>query len=139
MSAHDDASHLSGRDAKGFAEAIKVMEQVIRDCVRDIRNLFDIPARRTARKISTQLHSLHFDSDEFRTILSRIANGKVDQRDARKISRLLQNTAGEVSAILFDLSHEHRAFIEKKFGAQLWKEIDDRIREVKFHIRERID
>jgi hypothetical protein len=126
-------------DPKIYAETAKIIDELLRRWVADIRNLLDRKSAGTAGEAKDNLAELRFGQSGFRNPISKIASGKYTRAEMEELGRLLQNTAGEVGTILSRLEEEHRGFLDKRYGSGFWNRLDKDVAEVKLNIRHKIE
>jgi hypothetical protein len=136
---HEDEPALSAKAVKSYAEAAKIIDELIRRWLLDLKDLFDREGKKTAETIRKELADLHFDSTEFRRILQQIASGNAQKEQVNEVASLLQNTAGSVSGVLFGMLDEHKTFIDERYGAGFWNKLETQVRGIKLHIREKLE
>jgi hypothetical protein len=141
---HDNESHgkeSTAHTVRDYAGAAETIDKLVRRWYHDIEDLLDKKAQVKVTLIKDDLAKLRFEPKEFRRLLEQVASDafKEKREVVDELGRMLQETAGEVHAILYGLNQEHRKFIDTRYGANFWNRLERQVFVIKNQIREELD
>jgi hypothetical protein len=113
----------------GFTDAVKAIREalgLVGDMLSMVGNVSIAYQQHKGKKAADHLDTLAFRPDGSFRHLERIAEGNGQPEDFKAIAEKMDETGGQIEKAL-DRLNAHRAFVRRRFGAQIANKIDGMI------------